>query len=98
MAVTSYDQNDKDGELDIVVYYTGLDQVSLASDVLMTVFLDAGKPQEDFVAKVMSSRDPKASFGSLTGSSLPGKVLDGSVLIFGSSVSRTFLPVTIHGR
>jgi hypothetical protein len=62
------------------------------------VFLDAGEPEGDFVANVKFSSDPRSSYGSLSGQSLPGTATDGSVLIFGTAFSRTFLPVTINER
>jgi hypothetical protein len=98
VASATFDPQDTDGEIDIVIYDPGLEQASLPSDDIVTVFLNAGQPQGDFIAKVKSSKDPRASFGSPAGTSLPGIVDDGSVLIFGTSFSRIFLPVTMFEK
>jgi hypothetical protein len=97
VASASYDAQDKDGEIDVVVYYPALVQASLPAGNIMTVTLEAGNPQGNFIAEVKSSLDPPASFGSPTGTSLPGKLVDGSIWIF-NNLGRIFLPVTIDTR
>jgi hypothetical protein len=98
VASASFDPQDKDGEIDMVIYFPGLGQNPLPSDEILTVLLNAGEPEGDFVANVKSSSDPRSSYGSSAGQSLAGTVTDGSVLIFGTAFSRTFLPVTINER
>jgi hypothetical protein len=97
VASASYDAQDKDGEIDVVVYYPALVQASLPAGNIITVTLEAGNPQGNFIAEVKSSLDPPASFGSPTGTSLPGKLVDGSIWIF-NNLGRIFLPVTIDTR
>jgi hypothetical protein len=95
VASASYDAQDEDGEIDVVIYYPGLIQASLPAGNLMTVSLETGAPQGNFVAEVKSSLDPQASFGSPTGVSLPGILVDGSIWIFNTAINRIFLPVTV---
>lgn len=95
---TTFDPLDRDGEIDVVIYYPGLVQASLPSGNLVTVSLEVGRPQGDFVAEVKSSYDPLASFGSPYGSSLPGSLVDGSVWIFNTSINQIFLPLTVGTR
>ena len=93
VAAASYDAQDKDGEIDVVVYYPGLAPTSLPAGNLLTVQLTAGQPQSNFVAEVKSSLDPNASFGSVTGASVPGIMFDGSAWIL-TNGSQFFIPVT----
>jgi hypothetical protein len=58
----------------------------------------AGEPQGKFVAEVKSSFDPPASFGSVTGSSVPGIMYDGSVWILTSGYGQVFLPLSTDNR
>ncbi|HUV27256.1 MAG TPA: hypothetical protein VMW34_07795, partial [Anaerolineales bacterium] len=87
-----------DGEIDVVVYYPGLVQASLPAGNILTVSLETGAPQGNFVAEVKSSFDPQASFGSTTGSSVPGTLVDGSVWIFNTLVNQIYLPFTVESR
>ena len=98
VALASYDAQDEDGEIDIVVYYPGLVQASLPAGNILTVSLKTGAPQGNFVAEVKSSFDPQASFGSTTGSSVPGTLVDGSVWIFNTLVNQIYLPFTVESR
>ena len=98
VASASYEAQDKDGEIDVVIYYPGLVQASLPAGNIMTVSLETGSPQGNFVAEVKSSLDPQASFGSPTGMSLPGTLVDGSIWIFNPSINRIFLPITVDIR
>lgn len=93
VAAVNYDAQDTDGELDVVVYYPGVATTTLPAGTLLTVQLSAGVPQSNFVAEVKSSQDPSASFGSVTGTSVPGIMFDGSVWIL-SNGSQFFIPVT----
>jgi Tol biopolymer transport system component len=97
VASAAYDAQDEDGEIDVVIYYPGLVQASLPAGSIMTVSLATGAPQGNFVAEVKSSLDPRASFGSPTGLSLPGTLVDGSIWIF-NNLGRIFLPVTVDTR
>ena len=97
MASAAYDAQDKDGEIDVVIYYPGLVQASLPAGNIMTVSLATGAPQGNFVAEVKSSLDPRASFGSPTGLSLPGTLVDGSIWIF-NNLGRIFLPVSVDTK
>ncbi|MCJ7662370.1 MAG: hypothetical protein MUO67_24760, partial [Anaerolineales bacterium] len=98
VALASYDAQDEDGEIDVVVYYPGLVQASLPAGNILTVSLETGAPQGNFVAEVKSSFDPQASFGSTTGSSVPGTLVDGSVWIFNTLVNQIYLPFTVESR
>lgn len=93
LASVQHDPADVDGELDFVIYYPGLDAPALAVQDVVTITFTAGKPQGDFLAVVKSSPDPTASFGSAAGTSLPGVMTDGSVLITYLDHS-IYLPVT----
>jgi hypothetical protein len=94
VAAASYDAQDKDGEIDVVVYYPGLAPTSLPAGTLLTVQLTAGQPQSNFVAEVKSSLDPNASFGSVTGTSVPGIMFDGSAWIL-TNGTQFFIPITV---
>jgi Tol biopolymer transport system component len=94
LASIKHEPADEDGELDIVIYYPGLDAPILAVQDIVTITFNAGKPQGDFVAVVKSSPDPSASFGSTSGTSLPGVMTDGSVLIAYMD-NFIYLPVTV---
>ncbi len=98
VASASYDAQDEDGEIDVVIYYPGLVQASLPAGNLLTVSFETGRPQGNFVAEVKSSLDPRASFGSPTGMSLPGTLVDGSIWISNTSTNRIFLPITVGTR
>jgi hypothetical protein len=97
VASASYEAQDEDGEIDVVIYYPGLVQASLPAGNIMTVTLETGRPQGNFIAEVKSSLDPRASFGSPTGVSLPGTLVDGSIWIF-KNLRRMFLPVTLDTK
>jgi len=98
VAAVSYDPQDKDGEIDVVVYYPGIATTPLPAGDLVTVNLMAGEPQGQFVAEIKSSFDPPASFGSVTGSSVPGIMYDGSVWILTSGYGQVFLPLSTDNR
>jgi hypothetical protein len=98
VASTAYDPGDTDGELDVVIYYPGVASTPLPAGNLMTFKLKAGAPQGNFVAEVKSSLDPQASFGSTTGTSVPGTLVDGSVWIFNTLLNQIYLPFSIDTR
>ena len=101
VAAASFDPQDKDGEIDVVIfYYPDPDDAptSLPAGNLLTVKLKTGEPQGNFVAEVKSSYDPQASFGSTTGASIPGTLVDGSVWIFNTLVNQIYLPFTVETR
>jgi len=91
------DPTDSDGELDIVVYYPGLNPPSLPAQDVIQSPSTTGQPQGEFLAEVKSSQDPTASFGSPGGASLPGSLTDGSVLLSYLDNS-VFLPVTVYKK
>jgi hypothetical protein len=97
VASASYDSQDADGEIDVVVYNSGSSQATLPEGDLLTVKFGIGGPSGDFIAEVKSSSEPPASFGSSTGTSLPGTMIDGSIKIF-TSFSQIFLPITADTR
>ncbi|MBN1146188.1 MAG: hypothetical protein JXA78_02955 [Anaerolineales bacterium] len=85
---------DVDGELDFSVYgnsYTGASP--LTDGAIATIVFDVGSPDGEFVAQIVESVDPTASFGGASGNSLDGSFEDGSVWI--SDWLRVFLPITI---
>jgi hypothetical protein len=98
LASAAYGSQDEDSEIDVVIYYPALTQASLPAGNIMTVTLETGNPQGNFIAEVKSSLDPQASFGSPTGMSLPGTLVDGSIWIFNPSINRIFLPITVDIR
>lgn len=95
VASAVHDPLDSDGELDVVIYYPGLDAPPLPAQDVVYITFTAGKPEGDFLAVVKSSQDPAASFGSPGGASLPGYLADGSVLL-GYLDNFIFLPVTVY--
>lgn len=98
VAAVSYNAQDSDGEIDVVIYYPGLAPASLPAGNLLTVKLQAGVPQSNFLAEVKSSLDPQASFGSTTGTSVPGTLSGGSVWIFNTLLNQVFMPFTVDNR
>lgn len=98
VAAVSYNAQDADGEIDVVIYYPGLAPASLPAGNLLTVKLQAGVPQSNFLAEVKSSLDPQASFGSTTGTSVPGTLSGGSVWIFNTLLNQVFMPFTVDNR
>jgi hypothetical protein len=72
------DANDTDGELDVV--FTSSSRLVPDGD-LITITFDVGSPTVETEAPVLFSLDPAPSFGNTTGDSVPGQILDGSVLI-----------------
>jgi len=97
VAATSFDPQDKDGEIDVVIYYPGLTSTSLPAGDLLTVKFITGEPQGEFIAEVKSSLDPQASFGTTTGASVPGTMVDGSVWILEAGF-QLYIPVTVESR
>lgn len=97
VAATSFDPQDKDGEIDVVIYYPGLTSTSLPAGDLLTVKFITGEPQGEFIAEVKSSLDPPASFGTTTGTSVPGTMVDGSVWILEAGF-QLYVPVTVESR
>jgi hypothetical protein len=98
VALVTHDAQDKDGEIDVVIYYLGLSQATLPKGNLITATFEIGEPQGDFVAEVNSSLDPRASFGSPTGASVPGTLVDGSIWIFNTAVNQIFLPFSVDTK
>jgi hypothetical protein len=91
VAGVTYNAADTDGELDVVVYSLSNPLVEIPDGAFLNVRLTAGGPQGAFLAQVKSSDDPAASFGSLSGTSLPGLLQDGSVWI-SQLATNLFLP------
>jgi hypothetical protein len=86
---------DIDGELDLSVYgnsYSGAS--SLPEGEIATIVFEAGSPDGEFLAQVVGSDDPVASFGGTSGSSLDGSFEGGSVWIF--EWIKVFLPLTVR--
>jgi hypothetical protein len=89
--MVSFAASDTDGELDFVVYNFSAPQAELADGLLAYVTLEVGSPPGAFLAHINSSNDPSASFGSLTGLSLPGFMENGTLIIT-DDLFKTFLP------
>lgn len=80
-ASAAYDVGDSDGELDVFIADTFPPFASLADGDLIRIMLEAGAPAQNTDVPIRFSRDPRASFGSTSGSSVSGSTSDGSVLI-----------------
>jgi Tol biopolymer transport system component len=91
-AGVTYNAADTDGELDVVVYSLTSPLAEIPDGTFLNVKLTAGSAPGAFLAEVKSSDDPTASFGSLSGTSLPGVLQDGSVWI-SQLVNNLFLPL-----
>jgi len=93
-AIASFDPKDGDSELDIVIFNQTSPTAYLPDKNLLTLNLTTGNPPGDFWAMLQSSDNPPASFGSVSGQSLPGGVDMGSVLITLLN-NRVYLPLTM---
>ncbi len=97
LASATFDPDDTNGEIDVVIYRPGLTGAALpASDFMSLTFeVKVDSPAE---AEVASAREPWASFGSLNGSSLPALIKNGSVQVYDPTTTFIFLPVTVYER
>ena len=77
----SFDAQDRDGELDVILFNPTVSSVVLPDGVIATITLAVGQPAAALLAPVNSSQDPQASFGSPDGLSLFGYMDDGSVWV-----------------
>ncbi len=72
LADVHFDARDRDGELDVLL--SDLDGAALADGVVLEIRLDAA--QRSLLARSVSfSTAPRASFGSVTGDSVPGRAI-----------------------
>lgn len=97
-ASITFDGNDEDGELDLLIADVFPPLGSLLDGMLATITLNVSDTPPDTVeAPVNFSQAPAASFGSTSGHSVPGMTVDGSVLIRGHTYT-SFLPFIVTGR
>jgi hypothetical protein len=68
----------------------------LPDGVVAQITFDVDDAPDGTVGAVRFSTDPPASFGSVTGQSIPGQIQDGSVLIE-SRRHRVFMPLIQRG-
>lgn len=77
----SHNGGDTDGEIDVVLYNKTSTTAYLPSAPIGTLVLNVGNPPGQFLANLVTSNEPLASFGSNTGASLPGSFTGGQVWI-----------------
>ncbi len=93
-ASVSFNADDKDGELDILIADTFPPFATLDDGAVVTVELTVKDTSNAAEAAVNFSNDPVASFGNTSGESVAGIVDDGSVLISGNPAAEADLLIT----
>lgn len=82
---------DVNGELDFAVYNTSATAQPLPDGMIVMIILDAGSPPGQYVANVVGSNEPLASFGSVFGSTVIGSLQGGTIWI--GDVRQIFMPM-----
>ncbi len=98
VTIVSLDPTDADGELDVVITDLIPPLARLPDGDLVQVTFDAGDPAGPLSSPVRFSRDPPASFGSTSGTSIPGATADGSVRFGAGVAGRIYLPLLHRSR
>jgi hypothetical protein len=89
---TSHNPADTDGEIDLAAYPAlGFSPSAMADGVVATLNFTVKNPGGLFIARIVSSSNPLASFGSLSGTSLYGSFPGTSVWI--STLKSIFMPL-----
>lgn len=91
------DPADADGELDIVITDLLPPLSRLPDGDLVRVTFVAAGPSEPVSTPIRFSSDPSPSFGSTTGSTVPGTWTDGSVRIGAGPAASISLPRLVRG-
>lgn len=86
-----YNPSDTGGELDFSVYNTSTTAQPLPDGTFLIVVLNAGSPPGQYVANIVGSNEPAASFGSVYGNSVTGTLQGGTVWI--GLVKQIFMPL-----